>query len=60
MTCPEHVIAGTRWRFPFLPRFSLLAKGRLDANVVLARAAVGIPLSWGVLKTLENAAKIFL
>jgi hypothetical protein len=37
-----------------------IGRGGLDAEAVLAWAAVGIPLSWGVWKTLENAAKIFL
>jgi hypothetical protein len=37
-----------------------IGRGYLDAEAVLAWAAVGIPLSWGIWKTLENAAKIFL
>jgi MFS family permease len=37
-----------------------IGRGSLDAKVVVAWTAVGIPLSWGVWKTLENAAKIFL
>jgi MFS family permease len=36
-----------------------IGRGGLDTKVVLAWTAVGIPLSWGVWKTLENAAKIF-
>lgn len=30
------------------------------AKAILAWAAMGIPLSWGIWKTLANAAKIFL
>ncbi|MCI0465705.1 MAG: OFA family MFS transporter [Beijerinckiaceae bacterium] len=37
-----------------------IGRGGIDAKAILAWAAVGIPLSWGVWKTLENAAKIFL
>ncbi|MCI0734939.1 MAG: OFA family MFS transporter, partial [Beijerinckiaceae bacterium] len=37
-----------------------IGRGGLDAKAILAWAAVGVPLSWGVWKTLENAAKIFL
>jgi hypothetical protein len=33
--------------------------GGVDSRAVMAWAAVGIPLGWGVWKTLENAAKIF-
>ncbi len=36
-----------------------IGRGGLDAKAGLAWAAVGIPLAWGVWKTLENAAKIF-
>jgi MFS family permease len=36
-----------------------IGRGGLDAIAVLAWMAVGIPLFWGVWKTLENAAKIF-
>ena len=36
-----------------------IGRGGLDAKAVFAWAAVGIPLSWGIWKTLENAAKIF-
>jgi hypothetical protein len=28
-------------------------------RVILLWAAVGIPLSWGVMKTLQNALKLF-
>jgi hypothetical protein len=35
-------------------------RGGLDTKSALAWAAVGIPLTLGILKTLENAAKIFL
>jgi MFS family permease len=34
-------------------------RGGLDAKAFIAWSAVGIPLAWGVWKTLENAAKIF-
>ena len=34
-------------------------KGGLDAKAALFWAFVGIPLAWGVYKTLESAAKIF-
>jgi hypothetical protein len=37
-----------------------IGRGGLNAKAILAWAAVGIPLSWGIWKTLENAAKIFL
>ncbi len=37
-----------------------IGRSGLDAKAVLAWAAVGIPLAWGIWKTLENAAKIFL
>ncbi len=36
-----------------------IGRGGLDAQVFLAWALVGIPLAWGVWKTVENAAKIF-
>src|SRR5882724_290116 len=36
-----------------------IGKGGLDANAALFWAFVGIPLAWGVLKTLESAIKIF-
>ena len=36
-----------------------IGRGGLDAQASLAWALVGIPLAWGVWKTLENAAKIF-
>ena len=36
-----------------------IGRGGLDAQAFLAWALVGIPLAWGVWKTLENAAKIF-
>ena len=34
-------------------------KGGLDVRAVLFWAFVGIPLAWGVWKTLESTAKIF-
>jgi peptidoglycan hydrolase-like protein with peptidoglycan-binding domain len=36
-----------------------IGKGGFDAKAALFWAFVGIPLSWGVWKTLESAAKIF-
>ncbi len=36
-----------------------IGKGGLDARAALFWAFVGIPLAWGVYKTLESAAKIF-
>jgi hypothetical protein len=36
-----------------------IGRGGLDAQVFLAWVLVGIPLAWGVWKTLEYAAKIF-
>ena len=36
-----------------------IGRGGPDANAFVAWALVGIPLAWGVWKTLENAAKIF-
>jgi MFS family permease len=36
-----------------------IGKGGLDVKAVLFWAFVGIPLAWGVWKTLESAAKIF-
>jgi MFS family permease len=36
-----------------------IGKGGLDARAALFWAFVGIPLAWGVWKTLESAAKIF-
>jgi hypothetical protein len=36
-----------------------IGKGGLDLPAVLFWAFVGIPLAWGVWKTLESAAKIF-
>jgi len=36
-----------------------IGRGRFDAQVLLAWAAVGLPLGWGVWKTIENVAKIF-
>ncbi|HEY8032658.1 MAG TPA: OFA family MFS transporter [Methylocella sp.] len=36
-----------------------IGPGGLDAKVLVAWALVGLPLAWGVWKTLENAAKIF-
>jgi hypothetical protein len=36
-----------------------IGKGGLDAKAVLFWAFVGIPLAWGVWKTLESAMKIF-
>jgi MFS family permease len=36
-----------------------IGRGGFDAKAALAWATVGIPLAWGVWKTLENAAKIF-
>jgi hypothetical protein len=35
-----------------------IGKGGLDARAALFWAFVGIPLAWGVWKTLESAAKI--
>jgi hypothetical protein len=34
-------------------------KGGVDAKALLFWAFVGVPLAWGVYKTLESAAKIF-
>jgi len=36
-----------------------IGRGGLDAKAFIAWSLVGIPLAWGVWKTLENAAKIF-
>jgi hypothetical protein len=36
-----------------------IGKGGLDVRAVLFWAFVGIPLAWGVWKTLESAVKIF-
>ena len=36
-----------------------IGRGRFDAEVFVAWAAVGLPLGWGIWKTIENAAKIF-
>jgi MFS family permease len=36
-----------------------IGKGGLDAKAALFWAFVGVPLAWGVWKTLENAIKIF-
>jgi len=36
-----------------------IGKGGLDLKAVLFWAVVGIPLAWGVMKTLESAIKIF-
>jgi len=36
-----------------------IGKGGLDAQAVMFWAVVGIPLAWGVWKTLESAIKIF-
>jgi hypothetical protein len=36
-----------------------IGKGGFDAKAALFWAFVGIPLAWGVYKTLESAAKIF-
>jgi hypothetical protein len=36
-----------------------IGKGGLDVSAALFWAFVGIPLAWGVWKTLESAAKIF-
>jgi hypothetical protein len=36
-----------------------IGKGGFDAKAALFWAFVGIPLAWGVWKTLESAAKIF-
>ncbi|WP_018317017.1 OFA family MFS transporter [Bradyrhizobium sp. WSM2793] len=36
-----------------------IGKGGLDANAALFWAFVGVPLAWGVWKTLESAVKIF-
>ena len=36
-----------------------IGKGGMDAKALLFWAFVGIPLAWGVYRTLESAAKIF-
>jgi hypothetical protein len=36
-----------------------IGKGGLDANAAMFWAFVGVPLAWGVWKTLESAVKIF-
>ena len=36
-----------------------IGKGGLDIKALLFWAFVGVPLAWGVWKTLESAAKIF-
>jgi hypothetical protein len=36
-----------------------IGRGGLDVKAALFWAFVGIPLAWGVWKTLESAAKIF-
>ncbi|SFK35654.1 OFA family MFS transporter [Methylocapsa palsarum] len=36
-----------------------IGRGGLDAKAAIAWAAVGLPLLWGIWKTLENAVKIF-
>jgi len=36
-----------------------IGRGGLDVQAFIAWSAVGLPLAWGVWKTLENAAKIF-
>jgi hypothetical protein len=36
-----------------------IGKGGFDAKAALFWAFVGIPLAWGVYKTLESAVKIF-
>jgi hypothetical protein len=36
-----------------------IGKGGLDVKAALFWAFVGIPLAWGVYKTLESAVKIF-
>jgi hypothetical protein len=36
-----------------------IGRGGLDAKAALFWAFVGIPLAWGVWKTLESAIKIF-
>jgi len=36
-----------------------IGKGGLDVRAALFWAFVGVPLAWGVWKTLESAAKIF-
>jgi len=36
-----------------------IGKGGLDAKAAMFWAFVGVPLAWGVYKTLESAAKIF-
>jgi MFS family permease len=36
-----------------------IGRGRFDAQVLLAWTAVGLPLGWGIWKTIENVAKIF-
>ena len=36
-----------------------IGKGGLDGRAALAWLAVGLPLAWGVWKTLESAVRIF-
>src|SRR5262249_28084059 len=36
-----------------------IGKGSLDGRAVLAWAAVGIPLAWGIWLTLQSAVKLF-
>ena len=36
-----------------------IGKGGLDVKAALFWAFVGVPLAWGVWKTLESATKIF-
>lgn len=36
-----------------------IGKGGLDARAAMFWAFVGVPLAWGVWKTLESAVKIF-
>ena len=52
---PQTALAGAKVAFKSYG----IGRGGLDAKAGLAWAAVGIPLAWGVWKTLENAAKIF-
>ena len=52
--------AGARGRAEALPSGSFgIGQGGLDATALLAWAAVGIPIAWGVWRTLSTAAKLF-
>jgi hypothetical protein len=60
MTADAGKTLGGRGKGVGLGGASGIGRGGLDANAFFAWAAVGIPLTWGILKTLETAAKIFL